>query len=178
MQLIDLRCGFLGLLFLFHVQASRNFTNTSVNVSESSKTDEISKLANSSLSKLSNQQENSENKTKDPQFLAGEYANAEVNERPFKVQAFLILTVIFAGLISSIAVFFNWYTAFVVLFKVSRRMRILENKMCLAQEFFNKRAFSEALIGKLANMAKFDFTALQNEAETALKSMAGGTFVQ
>lgn len=56
-------------------------------------------------------------------------------------------------------------------------MKILENKMCLAQKLFNKQIFSEKLIGKLANMAKFDFKSLQNEAEIALKLMTDKIFV-
>ena len=38
----------------------------------------------------------------------------------------------------------------------------------------NKRAFSDALIGKLAHAANFDFTKNQNETDNLLKSMANG----
>uniref|UniRef100_A0AC35GXG2 Uncharacterized protein n=1 Tax=Panagrolaimus sp. PS1159 TaxID=55785 RepID=A0AC35GXG2_9BILA len=86
----------------------------------------------------------------------------------------LMFTILLSALYSGTALFFHWWNAYTVLFTISRRLRILEKKIVACQERMNKRAFSDALIGKLAHAANFDFTAAQKEADTLLNSMMKG----
>uniref|UniRef100_A0A7E4VEU0 Innexin n=1 Tax=Panagrellus redivivus TaxID=6233 RepID=A0A7E4VEU0_PANRE len=91
--------------------------------------------------------------------------------RPRRIQTFLLIVVVFSNVCALGALFFHWWNAFVMLFYVYRRLLLLEKKMTTCQERMGKRSFSEQLIGKLAHMANFDFTANQNEADVMLRSM-------